>query len=95
MPIKGGWIGNNTYIKVLQGRDGGHNGKNGKDGLMGWRGEKREQRKRGPPGQPRGGVVYTHWEKDSCPNITTGAKVIKEELLVYTIYHANFGGKAN
>ena len=60
MPIKGGWIGNNTYIKVLQGRDAGRNGKNGKDRLIGRREEKREQGKRGPPGPPRGGCgIYS------------------------------------
>ena len=105
MPHKGGWIGNNTYIRVLQGRDGrdglpgpqgppGRNGKNGKDGLMGQRGEQGKQGKRGPPGPPRGGVVYTHWGKDSCPNITTGAKVLYAGRVAGE-YYANPGGGAN
>ena len=43
---------------------------------MGQKGDKREQGERGPPGPPSGGVVYTHWEKDSWPNTKTGCKVL-------------------
>ena len=114
MPINctGGWCDtdNNTYIRVLQGRDGrdglpgpqgpaGFNGANGIDGPMGRRGAKGEQGLRGPRGPECGGVVYTHWGKESCsninryscPNATRGPELLYAGRIA-SEYFNNFGG---
>ena len=104
---------NNTYISVLQGRDGrdglpGPQGPPGFDGIDGKRGEKGQQGDKGdrgadgPPGPPSAGVVYTHWGKDSCNNITTytcpenasSTEVVYAGRVVGEYYN-NYGGGSN
>ena len=117
MPINctGGWCDtdNNTYIRVLEGRPGrdglpgpqgpaGFNGRNGKDGEKGDKGIKGEQGSSGPAGPTCGGVVYTHWGKescsnirsDSCPNATTGPELLYAGRIA-SEYYNNIGGGGN
>ena len=56
------------YIEMLQGRDG-RDGRDGVPGPCGPQGQRGEQGAAGPPGPRNGGVVYTRWEKTSCPNV--------------------------
>ena len=58
-----------SYIEVLRGRDG-RDGRDGLPGPRGPQGQKGEQGVAGPPGPRNGGVVYTRWGKNSCPNVT-------------------------
>ena len=99
------FIRNNTYIRVLRGRDGrdglqgppgqpGLDGRNGRDGRMGRKGDRGEQGERGPPGPRNGGLVYTHWGKDSCPNIETGCEILYAGRVVGE-YSNRVGGGAN
>ena len=57
------------YIEVLRGRDG-RDGRDGVPGPRGPQGQRGEQGLAGPPGPRNGGVVYTRWGKNSCPNVT-------------------------
>ena len=62
------------FIEVLRGRDG-RDGRDGVPGLRGPQGQRGEQGVAGPPGPRNGGVVYTRWGKNSCPN-TTGTELV-------------------
>ena len=53
---------------MLRGRDG-RDGRDGVPGPHGPQGQRGEQGAAGPPGPRNGGVVYTRWEKTSCPNV--------------------------
>ena len=57
------------YIEVLRGRDG-RDGRDGIPGPRGPQGQRGEQGVAGAPGPRNGGVVYTRWGKNSCPNVT-------------------------
>ena len=48
----------------------GEKGEQGANGPQGKTGRKGEQGVAGPPGPRNGGVVYTRWGKNSCPNIS-------------------------
>ena len=69
-------------------------GRNGKDGKFGPKGEKGDRGENGPPGPPSGGVVYTHWGKDSCPNIATGCEILYAGRVAGEFFNS-FGGGAN
>ena len=71
-------------------------GRNGKDGAKGQKGDKGEQGERGLPGPRNGGLVYTHWGKDTCPHVTTDSKCkVLYAGRVTGEYFSSVGGGAN
>ena len=101
---------NNNLTMTLKGRDGrngteglqgppGIDGIDGRNGSRGPKGEKGDEGKRGPPGPKCGGIVYTHWGKDSCSNIksdscinvTTSAELVYAGRVASEFYNY-FGG---
>jgi len=92
------------HVELLRGRDGrdGLPGRDGKDGVRGDKGEpgatglageKGDPGVAGPPGPRSGGVVYTRWGKNSCPNVS-GTELVYAGRAGGTHY-SDKGGAAN
>ena len=87
-----------THIEVLRGRDGrdgrdGVPGPRGPQGTRGGQGQKGDQGVAGPPGPRNGGVVYTRWGKNTCPNVS-GTTLVYAGRAGGT-YYSQKGGAAN
>ena len=80
------------YIEVLQGRDG-RDGRDGVPGPRGPQGQRGEQGVAGHPGPRNGGVVYTRWGKNNCPNVT-GTELVYAGRAGGS-WHRHTGGGAN
>ena len=80
------------YIEVLRGRDG-RDGRDGVPGPRGPQGQRGEQGVAGHPGPRNGGVVYTRWGKNNCPNVT-GTELVYAGRAGGS-WHRHTGGGAN
>ena len=95
---------------TLKGRDGrngtvgppgppGRHGMDGKNGIRGQKGDKGDQGNVGPEGPECGGIVYTHWgrdscskiKRDSCPYASTDVELVYSGR-VTSEYFSNYGG---
>ena len=76
----------------IQGQTGGQ-GPMGPTGSKGQKGERGVNGLRGPPGPSTGGVVYTRWGKNTCPN-TTGTQLLYAGRAAGS-YFTEQGGGAN
>ena len=77
----------------LAGRDGlpGRDGRDGKDGETGEKGDTGVKGPQGPPGPNGGGVVYTRWERTTCPS-TPGPELVYEGRAAGSYWNHKGGG---
>ena len=82
-----------TCLEILQGRDGrdGRDGSPGPQGLSGSRGPHGKQGPPGVPGPASGGLTYTRWGYNGCPDVP-GTELLYSGRLAGTFFTAKGGG---
>ena len=84
------------FVEILRGRDGrdgrdGQAGSRGPPGMIGPRGEKGESGSQGLPAVVTGGVTYTRWGREDCPN-TAGTELLYSGRAGGSWYNHKGGG---